>query len=151
MNWYGILKVIHVLAAIIWMGGGVALTVMIVRLIAARDRTTLAQVVPQTAAYMGKVGGPMSGLLLLSGIAMVLVSGMGFKAIWISLGFAGIIILGAYGGIVMSKRMVALEQAVTSGDDATLAAAGARVRQSSIILITIMAAVVALMVLKPTI
>jgi uncharacterized membrane protein len=150
MNWYGILKVVHVLSAIVWMGGGVALTVVLFRILGTRDRGTLAQFVPQVARYMASVGGPASGLLLVSGIAMVLVMKLSFKALWISLGFGGIILLGAYGGLVMSKRIVALEQAAQAGDDATLAGAAAKVRQSSIILISIMAAVVAVMVLKPT-
>jgi hypothetical protein len=45
---------------------------------------------------------------------------------------------------------VALEHAVQTGDDVALAGAGANVRQSSVILIAIMAAVVAVMVLKPS-
>lgn len=150
MNWYGILKVVHVLAAIVWMGGGVALTVVLFRLLATRDRATLSQFIPQVAGYMGKVGGPASGLLLITGIAMVLVMKLSFKAAWIGLGFGGIILLGAYGGLVMSKRMVALEQAARAGDDLALSSAAAKVRQSSIVLISIMAIVVADMVLKPT-
>ena len=96
MSWYGILKVVHVLSAIVWMGGAVALTVVLVRLLAMRDRATLAQLVPQIARFMASVGGP------------------------------------------------------ASGDDAALASAGAKVRQSSIILISIMTVIVAAMVLKPS-
>jgi len=149
MNWYGILKVVHVLSAIVWMGGGVALTTVLFRIMRAGDRPTLGPLVAQTAKFMASVGGPASGLLLVSGIAMVLVAHMSFKTPWIGLGFGGIILLGAYGGLVMSKRMTALEQAVNTGDDATLARAGAKVRQSSFVLIAIMVAIVALMVLKP--
>lgn len=150
MNWYGILKVVHVLAAIVWIGGGAAMSILIARMLRARDRATLAPLLPQVNRFMQSVGGPMSGLVLLSGIAMARVGRLGFKPLWISLGFGGIILLGAFGGLVMSKRMVALEQAVASGDDATLGAAGAKVRQGSVILLAIMASVVAIMILKPT-
>jgi uncharacterized membrane protein len=150
MNWYGILKLLHVLSAIVWMGGGIALTIVLLRVLGTRDRATLAQLVPQVAKFMGSVGGPASGLLLLTGIAMVFAGKLTFKAPWIGLGFGGIIVLGAYGGLVMSKRMEALERAAKGGDDAVLAGAGAKVRQSSMILISIMAAIVAVMVLKPT-
>lgn len=150
MNWYGLLKVVHVLSAIVWMGGGAALTVVLVRLIRNGDRAALRSVVPQVARFMQSIGGPASGLLLVSGIVMVLVGRMSFKPLWIGLGFGGLIVLGAFGGLVMSRRMTALEQAVGSGDDASLARAGAAVRQGSIILLTIMAVVVAVMVLKPT-
>jgi uncharacterized membrane protein len=150
MNWYGLLKVVHVLSAIVWMGGGVALTVVLLRVLATRDRATLGQLVPQVAKFMASIGGPSSGLLLISGIVMVIVGKLSFKALWVSLGFGGIILLGAYGGLVMSKRMAALEQAVKTGDDAALVGAGAKVRLSSMVLISIMALVVAVMVLKPS-
>jgi hypothetical protein len=150
MNWYGLLKVVHVLSAIVWMGGGAALMVVLLRLVKTGDRAALRPLVPQVARFMQSIGGPASGLLLLSGIAMVFAGHLTFKSLWIGLGFAGLITLGAFGGMVMSKRMVALEQALASGTDAALANAGAKVRQGSVILLTIMAVVVAVMVLKPT-
>ena len=151
MNWYGWLKVVHVLSAIVWIGGGAALMVVLLRLTQSRDRATLKAFVPQVSRYMGSIGGPSSGILLLTGIAMVLVAHMTFKSLWISLGILGVIALGAFGGLVMAKRVVALEQAVATGDDTSLAAAGSKVRQGAIIVLSIMAAVVVIMVLKPTI
>jgi hypothetical protein len=150
MSWYGILKVVHILSAILWIGGGAALTVVLVRLLGIGDRGALRSFVPQLAKYMQSIGGPASGLLLLTGIAMVFLGRLSFKSLWIGLGLGGLIVLGAFGGMVMSKHMAALEQAVATGDDATLAGAVARVRQGSIILLTIMAAIVVIMVLKPT-
>jgi uncharacterized membrane protein len=150
MNWYGWLKVVHVLSAIVWIGGGAALMVVLLRLTGSGDRATLKAFVPQVAKYMGSVSGPASGILLITGIAMVFVAHMTFKSLWISLGILGVIALGAFGGMVMAKRIVALEQAVATGDDASLARAGGQVRQGAIIVLTIMAAVVAIMVLKPT-
>jgi uncharacterized membrane protein len=150
MNWYGILKVVHVLSAIVWMGGGAALIVVLLRLARSGDRAALRPLVPQIAKFMQSIGGPASGLLLISGIAMVLTGHMSFKSLWLGLGFGGLIVLGAFGGLVMSKRMAALERAVASDDDAALSHASAQVRQGSTILLTIMAAIVAVMVLKPT-
>ena len=149
MNWYGLLKVVHVLSAIVWMGGGAALMIVLLRLVKTGDRAALRPLVPQVARFMQSTSGLASGLLLVTGIAMVFVGGLTFKSLWLGLGLAGLIVLGAFGGMVMSKRMVALEQALSSGADAALANAAARVRQGGIVLLTIMAVVVAVMVLKP--
>ena len=150
MNWYGVLKVAHVLSAIVWIGGGAAMAILMARLLRSGDRATLAPVIPQLARTMQAIGGPAAGLVLLSGIAMVLVGRMTFKSLWIGVGFGGIILLGAYGGLVMSKRLAALEQAVSSGDDAVLALAGSRARQASMLLLAIMGSIVVVMILKPT-
>jgi uncharacterized membrane protein len=151
MNWYGILKLLHVLSAIVWIGGGLALSLMMFRLLATRDRAVLGPVLPQITASMQRLGGPSAGLLLLTGIGMVLVGHMTFKSLWISLGILGLVVLGAFGGLVMSRRMAALEQSVASGSDAAIDAAAAGVRQATIVLFVIMVAIVGIMVLKPTI
>ena len=150
MNWYGILKVAHVLSATVWIGGGAALSILLTRLLGAGSRATLAPVIPQLTRTMQAIAGPAAGLVLLTGIAMVLVGRLTFRSLWIGLGFGGIILLGAFGGLVMSKRVAALEQAVTSGDDAALAQAGSRVRRASTLLLAIMGSIVVVMILKPT-
>jgi hypothetical protein len=99
---------------------------------------------------MQAIGGPAAGLVLLTGVAMVLVGRMTFKSLWIGLGFGGIILLGAFGGLVMSRRLATLEQAVASGDDTELAQAGSRVRQASTLLLAMMGSIVVVMILKPT-
>jgi uncharacterized membrane protein len=150
MSWYGVLKVAHVLSAIVWIGGGAALSILMARLLRAGDRATLKPVIPQLTRTMQAIGGPAAGLVLLTGVAMVLVGRLTFKSLWIGLGVGGIVLLGAYGGLVMSKRLAALERAVSSGDDAALAQAGSRARQASMLLIAIMGSIVVVMILKPT-
>jgi uncharacterized membrane protein len=150
MNWYGVLKVAHVLSAIVWIGGGAALSILMARLLRGVDRAALAPEIPQLTRTMQAIGGPAAGLVLLTGVAMVLVGRMTFRSLWIGLGFGGIIVLGAFGGLVMSKRLASLEQAVASGDDAELAQAGSRVRQASTLLLAIMGSIVVVMILKPT-
>jgi hypothetical protein len=119
------------------------------RLLRAGDRAALAPVLPQLTRTMQAIGGPAAGLVLVTGIAMVLVGRLTFRSLWIGLGFGGIVVLGAFGGLVMSKRLAILEQAVASGDDAALAEAGSRVRQASTLLLAIMGSIVAVMILKP--
>jgi uncharacterized membrane protein len=150
MSWYGVLKLVHILSAIAWIGGGAAFAMVIARLVRASDRATLASMVPQMTRYMRTVVGPASGLVLLSGIGMVLAGRMGFKPPWIGLGFLGFILYGLFGGLVMQKRVAALAHAATSEDDAAMIRAGSSVRQANVIYLLLMTAIVADMVLKPT-
>jgi len=48
MGWYGILKVVHVLSVVVWIGGATALAAVTARLIRARDRATLAALLPHS-------------------------------------------------------------------------------------------------------
>jgi uncharacterized membrane protein len=150
MSWYGVLKVVHILSAIVWIGGGAAFAMVIARLVGAGDRATLKSMLPQVTRFMRTMAGPASGLVLLSGIAMVLAAGMGFRALWISLGFVGFILYALFGGLVMQKRVAALAHAVAAEDDVAVARAGSRVRQANVIYLLLMASIVAVMVLKPT-
>jgi uncharacterized membrane protein len=147
---YGILKVLHVLAVILWLGGGTALFVITARLLKARDRTALATLLPQTARFGPTIGGPASLLVLLTGIAMVIVGRLGFDPLWVSWGFAGILVHFLFGIVVMRKIAQALGQAVGSGDDRLIAAAGARWRVASTVYLLIMTSVIIVMVMKPT-
>jgi uncharacterized membrane protein len=150
MTWYGVLKVVHILSAIVWIGGTMAFAMLVARLVGAKDRATLASMLPQVTGYMRTMAGPASGLVLLTGIAMVLVGRLGFGSLWISLGFLGFLLHGLYGGLVVQKRIVALVDAVAGKDDGLLARAGSRVRRANVIYLLIMASVIAVMVLKPT-
>lgn len=150
MTWYGVLKLLHVLSAIIWIGGGAAFATLTARLVRASDRATLSAMLPQVTQYMQTMAGPASGVVLLTGIAMVIVGHVGFGTLWVSLGFAGIVVHGLFGGLVMRKRMMALAAAVSSTGDDALAQAGARLRAANVAYLTIMALIIAVMVLKPT-
>jgi uncharacterized membrane protein len=151
MSWYGVLKVLHILAAVVWIGGGVMFAMITTRLLRSRDRAALGAVIPQMARQLGAAGGPASGIVLLTGIAMVLVGHIGFGALWVRLGFGGIVLHALFGALVMRKRTMSLIAAVTASvnDDGEVARAGARLRSGMLAYLALMVAVVAIMVLKP--
>ena len=151
-SWYGILKVVHVLAVVVWIGGAAALATVTARLLRARDRASLAAFVPQSIRFGQTMGGPSSVLVLLTGIAMVAVGHIGFRAFWVSLGFAGILVHFIFGAVFMRKRTQALSAALsaTPADETTIAEAGQRLRLATMIYLVIMVSVIAVMVLKPT-
>ena len=150
MDWYGVLKVLHVLSAVAWIGGGAALGFIVARLSRATDRASVQAVLPQVGRYMQGVAGPSSGLVLLTGIAMVIVGHVGFRTLWVGLGFAGFVLHGLWGGLVTRKRMAALAGAAASGSDGELSQAGARLWSSFVVYLATLALIVAVMVLKPT-
>jgi uncharacterized membrane protein len=151
-SWYGILKVVHVLSVIVWIGGATALAAVTARLVRARDRATLAAFLPQSIRFGQTMGGPSSILVLLTGIAMVIMGKIGFRPLWVSWGFAGILLHFVFGAVVMRKRTMNLAAALsaTPADDARIADAGRRVRVGTLIYLLIMASAIVVMVLKPT-
>src|SRR5438105_14495793 len=104
MGWYGILEVVHVLSVVVWIGGASALAVVTARLVRARDRATLASFLPQSIRFGQTMAGPSSGLVLITGIAMVIVGKIGFRPLWVSWGFVGIVLHFVFGSVVMRKR-----------------------------------------------
>jgi uncharacterized membrane protein len=151
-GWYAILKVVHVLSVVVWIGGGSALALVTARLLRAADRTTLAAYLPQAARFWQTMGGPASGLVLLTGIPMVLVAKIGFRPLWVSWGFAGVLVHFVFGAIVMRKRTESLVAAVsaTPANDTHIAEAGRSLRVVTLIYLLIMTSVIVVMVLKPT-
>jgi uncharacterized membrane protein len=152
LSWYAVLKVVHVLSVVVWIGGASALALVTARLLRARDTTTLAAYLPQAAKFGQSMGGPASLLVLLTGIAMVLVGKIGFRPLWVSWGFVGVLLHFVFGALVMRKRTMRLAAALsaTPADETRTADAGRSLRMATMIYLLIMTSVIIVMVLKPT-
>jgi len=152
LTWYGLLKLVHVLSVVVWIGGVLALTTITWFLLRARDRATLSAWLPHTARYGQRIAGPASLLVLLSGIAMIFAGGLRPPGLWINLGFLAILVHLVYGVTIMRKRARAFAPllASSSTDDARLAEAGKQMIVSNGIYLFLMASAIAVMVLKPT-
>jgi uncharacterized membrane protein len=86
---YEVLKTIHVLAAAIWIGGGVMGHIIGGRAFRSNDITKIA-VAGGDAEWVGnRVFLPASLVLLTVGIWMVVISGWNFSDLWIVIGIAG--------------------------------------------------------------
>ncbi|HKS07097.1 MAG TPA: DUF2269 family protein [Gemmatimonadaceae bacterium] len=149
MGLYGALKVVHVLSVVLWLGGGAAITIITAQIMRAKDLTALGKLLPFTARFGPTIGGPSSGLVLLTGIAMVSVSGLGFKSLWISLGFAGMIVHFVAGPLLLRPLAIAFGKAVAASNETQIAVAGSRLRNASTMYLVLMMAVAAVMVIKP--
>jgi uncharacterized membrane protein len=151
-HWYALLKVVHVVSAVVWIGGNTALVVVMARLLRARDRGTLAGLVPQASKYGHSFGAPSSMLVLLTGIAMVAIGRIGFGTFWVLWGFGGIVLHFIFGALVMSRRSMAFAAAAsaTPVDDAQLVSAGGALRRAGFLYLLLMVSVIVAMVVKPT-
>jgi uncharacterized membrane protein len=87
---YHALKFLHVLAAIVWVGGGIFVQIYATRLRGANDPARLARFARDVEFFGTRVFAPASGLALLMGVAMVLYSPFIYwSETWIIVGLVG--------------------------------------------------------------
>lgn len=92
MTLYEFLVLIHVLMAIVWVGGGIALQVFALRATRSNDSARVAGF-SADAEWIGlRVFMPASVLLLVFGILAALEGAWDFGSAWISIGFAAMIV-----------------------------------------------------------
>jgi uncharacterized membrane protein len=109
-GWYSAFKAVHVLAAVIWIGGGALLTIL--GGIAARknDAAELVTVARQAAMVGEKLFAPAGLVVVAMGIAMMVNTDWGWGSFWIVAGLAGYAITFVTGIAVLSplaKKIVA--------------------------------------------
>ncbi|MHB1313299.1 MAG: DUF2269 family protein [Gemmatimonadaceae bacterium] len=96
-----------------------------------------------------RVSGPSMLLLVLSGLALTAAYWRGQGA-WIGLGLAGMVAIGAVGGLVTGRRVGRLQQGLAGGEPgASLSEAYPALRASFIMRTALLAGVVYLMTVKP--
>jgi uncharacterized membrane protein len=88
-NWYSVFKAIHVLFAVVWVGGGVSIMIHAIRAQSARDADGIVTVAKQ-AAFMGeKVFAPVGLVTFLMGIGMMINTSWGWGHFWVIIGLFG--------------------------------------------------------------
>jgi len=88
-NWYSLFKAVHVLGAVIWVGGGVTIMIHAIRGQRAYKPEDIVTVAKQ-AAFMGeKVFAPVGLVTFLMGIAMMINTNWGWGHFWIVAGLIG--------------------------------------------------------------
>jgi hypothetical protein len=134
-----------------WIGGASALAAATARYLRAGDRADLRAFLEQSAQFGQRVIGPSSLVVLLSGLAMVVVGGIGFHALWVRLGLAGVLVHFVFGALVMRRRNVALSGALSAAplDESRIASAARALRTGTLTYLLIMTLVIVIMVTKP--
>jgi uncharacterized membrane protein len=166
---YTTLKFVHVMAAIVWIGSGVALLTVTAGMIRARDYAGVVALGRQSEKLGTRLFAPSALVTLLAGIAMVLVGGLSFTSTWIVIGFVGVAASIVFGAVLGERAQAQLLRALVPatgegastpraalGDtparpvvDAAVDAARRRLLAVSCIDLAILTAVVWVMVAKP--
>lgn len=108
---YDFLLTIHVLAAVIWVGGGIAMHILGRRVLRRNDPQEIYKFSAEVNTIGMRLYAPTSLVLLVAGILLVNEAGYEFSQAWISIGFLGWIIsflvgIGYYGP--QDKKLQAL-------------------------------------------
>ena len=88
-SWYFVFKSIHVLAAIIWLGGGATITILAFRAQRAKDNAQLIQIGKQAEWMSMRVFVPSSVVVLAMGVVLVHKGGWGYGHFWTLFGLIG--------------------------------------------------------------
>lgn len=150
--WYELLKSIHVLAAIVWVGGGVFVQVYTTKLSRADEPERLATFAQDLETLGNKVFAPASILVLIMGLVMVfLTDGIEITDLWIILGLVGIANTIVLGIAFLGPEAGRLGRMLGERDpsDPELQQRIARIFTISRIDLTVLLLVVVIMVFKP--
>jgi uncharacterized membrane protein len=150
-NWYAFFKWVHVTGAVLWVGGGLTLTILALRAERSAVPAEMAMIARQAAFVGERVFGPVGLLVLLAGIGMVVNLSLDWGTSWIVIGLVGYAITFLTGSLVLgpsAKRIGHLIETKGAEDGETQAAIRrtlliARVDEGVLLLI------VAAMILKP--
>jgi uncharacterized membrane protein len=150
-DWYGFFKWVHVTGAVLWVGGGLTLTILALRAERSSDPAEMATIARQAAFAGERVFAPVGLLVLLAGIGMVVNLHWGWGTSWIVIGLVGYAITFLTGLLVLGPQAKRIGKLIeTVGADAAETQAAIR----RILLIArvdegVLLLVVAAMVLKP--
>ena len=102
--WYSAFKTIHVLAAIIWIGGGALLTILGAVAVRKNDPAEMAAVARQAAMVGEKLFAPAGLVVVAMGVSMMVNTNWGWGKFWIVAGLIGYAITFVTGVAVLSPQ-----------------------------------------------
>jgi uncharacterized membrane protein len=150
-HWYALFKLVHVVGAVIWVGGGLTLTILAMRAERSSDSGEMATIARQAAFVGERVFAPVGMLVFLMGIAMVINLHWGWGTTWIVIGLVGYVITFLTGLLVLGPLAKRIGQLIEAkGPDAPeTQAAIQRILLLARVDIGVLLLVVADMILKP--
>jgi uncharacterized membrane protein len=148
---YTLLKFLHVAAAMIWVGGAVAITVLTARLVREQDRGALVALAQRVGSFGGSVLGPAAVTTMIAGIAVAATVGFPFGSLWITWGFAGLFASIFLGSTLIRRTLVEMTQiaATPDADKTQLRTLQARLSMLNFANLVILLSTVGAMVFKP--
>ncbi|WP_217573235.1 DUF2269 family protein [Mesorhizobium sp. GbtcB19] len=150
MDWYSIVKFLHVVSAILWVGGGFVLFLLGVLAERAGNIEDKLQAMRASGQLGGKFFAPMSMLTLVFGLVMC-GFWVGFGELWIVIGLVGYATTFSIGMLIFKptgERMGAM--VAQDGVSPAVLAIGQRMMNWARLDYAVMLVIIADMVLKPT-
>jgi uncharacterized membrane protein len=149
---FSVLKFLHIVAAIIWVGGVITLTLLNMRLVSTRNGAAMAAL-SSVGGFIGqRVFGPAAAVTLLAGIATALNAGFPMRSVWIIWGF--LVVLLSFGMTATFTRSTAQRlgalAASPDSDRAQIVALQRRLSLLTALNILLLLSAVWAMVSKPT-
>jgi uncharacterized membrane protein len=149
LSTYSVLKLIHVLAAIVAVGSNVTYFVWLAR--TRRQPEQGAYVLPGLRTLDARLANPAYVVLPVTGVFMVLEADLGFTTFWIITAIILYVAMGAIAGILFGPSLRRqLELATTGAEPSVYAQAARRSMVTGAITMVPIAAILYLMVIKPT-
>ena len=150
-TFYLLMKVVHIVVVITWLGGLLALGIVTARLARSGDVAGFAVLRRQSLFFGQSVVGPAASVTLLAGGAMVARAGFGFTTLWVLWGVVGIIASIVLGAFPIRRTGEAVDALATAAPgDPRLRALQSRLATLSAINLVLLTSVVWAMVFKPT-
>lgn len=149
---YLLLKFLHVIGAILWVGGISTLTILYSQLGRAQESTTLTTLL-RVSGFAGRViVGPAAAITLIAGIATAVIAGFDFGMLWITWGFMGILLSILLGATLIRSTTAGIAQVATAAslDTRRLQALQGRLAGLNVLNLLILLSTVGAMVIKPT-
>jgi len=146
------LKFVHVVAAVVAVGGFLALTVLNARIARAGEPAAAAALGQQSEVFGRTVLGPAMGILLLAGVWMAGQFGIPFTDLWIVWGLIGFVLFILLGVVGLARTGAELgEVARTAGaNDPRVGVLRQRMSLLSWLSLLVLLSVIWAMVFKPT-
>ena len=150
-HWYALFKWVHVTGAVIWVGGGMTMTILGARAERSSDPVEGATIARQAAFVGERVFAPVGLIVFLMGIAMVINLHWGWGTTWIVIGLVGYAITFLTGMLVLGPQAKQLAQLIEGRgvENAETQAAIHRIMLIARVDMGVLMLVVADMILKP--
>jgi uncharacterized membrane protein len=101
-NWYSLFKMIHVVVAVFWVGGGLLLVTLAFRAQRSSDPNEVVAVARQAAFVGEKLFAPAGLIVFLMGVALMINTNWGWGHFWVVFGLLGYAATFAVGLLVLS-------------------------------------------------
>jgi uncharacterized membrane protein len=145
---YSFFKFLHVVSAIVWIGGVATLTFVNARLSKVKQPEAVQALSKESNFYSRVVVGPAAALTLVAGIATALQMGVSFSVLWIGWGFTAIFLSLILGVTFIRVTNNKLSLAMTSSG--SIVGLQNRLALFNIINLLLLLSTVWMMVFKPT-